>query len=35
MGPPDGSYIKIIGAGKPFKALMNNYIMHQEIGKAV
>ena len=35
MRPADGFYITVITAGKPFKTLVNDYIMHQEIGKAV
>ena len=35
MGPTDGSYISRIAFGKPFKPLVNDYVMHQEIGKTV
>src|SRR5688572_6102072 len=33
--PAYGAHISIIGAGKPFKALVNDHIVHHEISKAI
>jgi hypothetical protein len=35
MRPSNGADIGIIAAGKPLETLMNDYIMHQEIGEAI
>src|SRR6218665_1579264 len=35
MRPANGFYISIIAAGKPFKALMNDYFMYQKISKPI
>jgi hypothetical protein len=35
MRPTYCTHIGIIATGKPFKALVNDYIMHQEISKTV
>src|SRR5574338_1450197 len=35
MRPANSPYISVIAPGKPFEALMNDHIMHQEISKPV
>jgi hypothetical protein len=35
MCPANGPDIGIFAAGKPFEALVDNYIMYKEIGKSV
>jgi len=35
MSPAQGSYISIVAAGKPFKSLVDDDFMHQEVGKAI
>jgi len=35
MCPPDGPYIIVVTTGKPFKPLMNDYIMYHEVSKAI
>jgi len=35
VGPPDGTDIGIVAAGKPFESLVDDHIMDNKVGKAV